>query len=140
MLFREFQIEHIEYITPHSVQTEEYKWLLTPGIGSTLLQGVAVSAWADGRCLAAAGIVPMHRGVGQAWMLLSAFAGAYSVPIMLHTRKVLDASTHKRVECTTHPNETSKRFASLLGFEHEAVLEAYGVNGEDMDLWKRIKR
>jgi hypothetical protein len=139
MLFRQLKLEHIQYITPHSVQTEEYKWLLTPGLGSVLLDGVAVSAWADGRCVAAAGIVPQHKGRGEAWMLLSAFAGQYAVPIVRHTRAVLDRSEHKRVECTTQVNDLGFRFATLLGFTLEATLEAAGVNGEDMYLWKRIK-
>lgn len=139
MLFREFKLEHINYITPHSVQTEEYKWLLTPGIGAVLLDGVAVSGWADGRCIGAAGIVPVHKGRGEAWMLLSEYANQYVLPIVRQTRAVLDRTELKRVDCTTQINSLGAKLAKLLGFTLETSLEAYGVNGEDMYLWKRVK-
>lgn len=140
MLFREFKLEHIQYITPHSVQTEEYKWLLTPGIGAALLDGVAVSGWADGRCVGAAGIVSLHKGRGEAWMLLSAHAGRHKLEIIRQTRAVLDRTEHKRVDCTTQISDTGFKLARLLGFTLEATLEAYGMNGEDMYLWKRVRR
>jgi len=140
VLFREFKLEHIQYITPHSVQTEEYKWLLTPGVGSLLLTGVAVSGWADGRCVGAAGIVPVHQGRGEAWMILSEYARDHVHAIVKQTRKVLDESEFKRVDCTTQVNVIGNKIAKVLGFELEARLEAYGVNSEDMHLWKRVKR
>src|SRR5690242_16397977 len=97
LMFREFRVEHIKYIIPHSVQTEEYKWLVTPGIASQLLDGVAVSGWADGRCLGAAGIYPQHKGLGQCWMILSAHAKDHFRGIVKQTRMVLDRTDHKRV-------------------------------------------
>jgi hypothetical protein len=73
-------------------------------------------------------------------MLLSEYAKEHIIPIIRETRKVLDATTHKRVDCTTQVSDLGAKLARMLGFTLETALEAYGLNGEDMHLWKRVKR
>jgi hypothetical protein len=132
----------LEYIRPSAVQTEELKWLLMPEASGVLMAGPALSVWQSGKCLGAAGVVPVWKGRAEAWAV---FADGAGFPVMRACVKsmsrVLNDQTYRRIDMLVRKgNGTGHTLARLLNFEYECTLEAYHVTGDDMYMYKRIKK
>lgn len=90
--------------------------------------------------VAAAGILPVWKGRGLAWALISADAGPHMREITLATLEALDACRCTRVELYAKPGfHAAFRWARMLGFEFEAILEGADPSGGDMAIFKRIR-
>lgn len=133
--------EHIKLIKPADVQSSEYIGLLTPEAAAIIENNLSFSAWRGGVCLGAGGVAKAWPTRGEAWLLLGADARPYMRPILRFLRTALDNHPCKRIEMTVlKGNATGHKFADLLGFEEEAVLEAYHPNGDDVVMYKRIRK
>ncbi len=134
--------QHFEYLIPCKEQSAEYRALWKPGHLDTLLQGVALSAWASGTCLGAAGVLmpPEWPNRGEAWTLLTPAASAYILPIVRRMRFVLSQITVTRVDMlVADGNGNGHALAKLCGFQYEAKLEKYHSTGVDAHMYKRIR-
>lgn len=140
--FVPFHPRHLTYIKPHTVQTDEMAWLLAPDAVETLVSGPALSVWQSGVCLGAAGVVPAWKGRAEAW---SIFADCVSYRVLRASirtmNNVLDVQNFKRIDMLVRQgNLHGHVIAKLTGFEFECKLEAYHLSGDDMFMYKRIKR
>lgn len=141
LTFEPFRPGHLKYINPEAVQTEDYRYLMTAEAAGAIDTGPAISAWASGTCLGAAGIVLQHSERGEAWMVLSGRCKPYLKPILRQIRYALDSMTLRRIDMScVATNRAGIAIARVLKFEFEARLEAFHMTGEDMLLFKRIRR
>lgn len=140
--FRKCYPEHIQCILVQDVQTHEQAGLLTPDAMSVLQSNVALSAWAGGRCLGAAGLINLWPGRALAWALLSKHVGPYMLPITRHVRFVTDTYPARRIEMVvSHEFKQGHRWACALGFslETQRGMRKYMPDGSDGDLYAKVK-
>lgn len=140
--FRPFRLGHLKYLVPADTQSDEYDFVVRSGYGDMLCNAYAYSAWADDMfCVAAGGIVFQSPGRGEAWYLFSPSAARHMRGIIGKSLDVLTHTNFRRVDMTVKVgNEAGDRLATMLGFEKEAVLEAWHPDGGDMTMYKRVKR
>lgn len=113
---------------------------MEPDVAEAFASGFALSAWASGTCLGAAGVFPHWPGRGEAWALMSPAVGAYLLPCVRMIRTVLDNQPQRRIDMAVlRSNKAGHKLAKLAGFEFESWAEAYHVTGEDMAVYKRIR-
>jgi hypothetical protein len=137
--FRPLQPDHLIYIRPQAVQTDELARVLSPGNVEAMLSGPALSAWADGLCVAAAGINRPWEGRGEAWAFLGKEACFHILPLVRKMRFVLSCERIRRIDMSVRGSNTcGKKLAILCGFEFETVLEAFDPSGDDIWIYKRI--
>ncbi len=110
--------------------------------GETMARGHC--AWtcvnADFDAVAAAGILPMWPGRGLAWALISEDAGPHMREVTKATIAALDCCPCRRVELYVRLGfHQAFRWAKILGFEFEAVLEEADPHGGDMAIFKRVR-
>jgi hypothetical protein len=116
--------------------------MLDPGYGAALaMAGEAYSAVVDGQIVGSCGIVPVHAGLANAWALLSDCGSRRFLRIHKAVARFLDGQRFRRVQTTVRSDfAAGHRWALALGFEAEARLEAWGPEGDDYHLYKRIRR
>lgn len=125
------------------LQEDQSHLVLTPAHAE--VYGKGHCAWtcvdASGKPVGCAGILPVWNDRGICWALLSRNVGRHMAEITRRTIEALDACPYKRLELYARPGfHQSFRWAKVLGFEFEALLEAADPTGGPMALFKRIKR
>jgi hypothetical protein len=116
--------------------------MLDPDYGAELAAaGEAYSALMDGCVLASCGIVPVHPGLANAWALLSACGPDRFLRIHKAVARFLKRQPFRRVQTTVRSDfAAGHRWARALGFTAEARLEAWGPEGDDYHIYKRVRR
>ena len=140
--FEPCKVQHFDYIIPLSVQSDEYRRLWTAGYLDALLAGLALSAWASGTCLGAAGVIspPAWGSRGEAWSMLTGVAAPHLLPIVRKIRHVVSQLPYERIDMlVADGNENGHSLARLCGFAYEARLEKYHPSGRDAHMYKRIR-
>lgn len=96
----------------------------------------------EGEILCCAGIIPYWEGVGEAWFVIPDDIDKAKVRICSTVKRYLDnvLDTHyRRIQATARAdNEKAIRFLEWLGFKREALLEKYGIEGDDYYLYARL--
>ena len=137
--FRPFHIGHLSYVRPLDVQTGEFRAGYDPTEVEAMYSGPALSAWAGGLCLGAAGINKPYQGRGECWALFRAEACPYMLSIVRKMRLVLDSEKLRRIDMMVRAtNPRGHKLAACLGFVHEATLEAFHPTGDDVFIYKRV--
>lgn len=142
--FTPAKLGHFQYIKIPSAQSDEFKAFSMPGYLEGLLgSGLAFTGWRSGVCLGAAGIIKLpgwpHRG--ECWTLISDDAQPYLLPIVRFIRFMVQTVPEKRLDMLVRAgNPKGEKLAKLAGFEYEATLECYHPLGDDVHMYKRIKR
>lgn len=125
---------------------------LQPWQRDTILTEAHANSFAKGECawtclnvenepVACAGILPIWHNRGLAWALLGEDVGPYMREVTRNTKAALDQCPYRRIELYARPDfPESIRWARMLGFEYEAMLDSADPSGGDMALFKRIKR
>ena len=110
----------------------------------TMLQeGMAFTAIDNGHLIAAAGIFPIWKGVGEAWFLGASRVGRYQIRIGKLVRKgllqVAEEQGMWRVQAVMRSDWPElKRWAKFLGMEHEGTMRQYGANRLDYERYARL--
>ena len=118
-----------------------YPWLDTPGhpaaskIAMAYREGPAYSGLLDGALLGSAGVLIPWRGLGVAWAVISPLGRQH--PVMVHRtvvralRRIIDEHGLRRVEATVLADTAlHARWVEAMGFEREAIMPAWGPEGE----------
>lgn len=101
--------------------------------------------WDGDKVIAICGVVKIHEGVGEIWLILEndkkgdVFAIARNLKRL--TDRVFDISPFHRFQSRAPvDNKISNRFLNFLGFEKEGILKQYGLNREDYSVYGRVKK
>lgn len=105
--------------------------------------GPSFTALLHGRPLLCFGVIPIWRGVAEAWMMPDKDIGIVTQPLCRVARQFFDWS-----ECTMQlwriqiivrsSNVRAIKWAKFLYFQEEAVMDRYGPTGEDHILMRRL--
>lgn len=103
---------------------------------------MAFTAIATGHLVAAAGIIPLWEGVGEAWFLGASRLGKHQRSVLRLVRKglvrVADEQGLWRVQAVMRSDWPElARWARFLGMKHEGTMRKYGANKLDYERYAR---
>ena len=106
--------------------------------------GLSWSAEVDGRIVASAGLVPLWKGVVEAWMISSDDIGRHQVKVARQIRTMFDDVMRQRGLYRAQANIHHKfdraiRLAEWLGFENEGLMRRFGIEGADYFRYAKVK-
>ena len=95
----------------------------------------------DGTPVAIVGVVVVHPGRAQVWTMLAQNAGQHMLGLTRAIKKLLKGfADYDRVEATVRTDfAPGHRWARLVGFERECTMRCFGPDGQDYDLYARVK-
>jgi hypothetical protein len=115
------------------VQDDEY-------IQALISAGPAYALMVGDETMIMAGVSVFWQGRGFGWATVSRNAGPYMRRITGAVRKFLDTSGIKRIETAVDCRfDAGHRWADLLGFTYEGTMKAWGPQGNDFDMYARVK-
>jgi hypothetical protein len=106
--------------------------------------GLGYTLMVDDRIIAAAGVVRLLPGSGEAWALVTPLIHRYPIAFFRAVREslesiILELKLH-RVQSTVKVNDKrSVKFLIKLGFEIEGLLRKYSPDGLDHFIMGRVK-
>lgn len=108
-------------------------------IQSLAAYGNAYTALWDGEPLCCAGVTDFGDGRGYAWALFSEDSGKHFVRLCRSIRRYLELCTFRRIEATIDCRfAEALRLATMMGFEVEGTMRAYGRDGADHYMVGRV--
>jgi RimJ/RimL family protein N-acetyltransferase len=139
-----FAPEHLAAIAPGPFDAVAVEGFDLRAMAEARVQlGPAWSALSGARVLGCAGIVPLWRGVGAAWLLGGDELRRH--PLALHRAvarglpRAMRGLGLRRLQISVHENfAASLRWVERLGFRHEGAMPAYGPNGDTYIRYARI--
>lgn len=110
---------------------------MTPDYCQALASGgPAFSAWVGPDLIAAAGVLHFWPGRAQVWAMMSWMLPQYGGLIHRHVKRYIQRHPVARLECVIDPRfPKSEDWAKRLGFRYESTMRAYGLHGQDMDMY-----
>ncbi len=135
--FERGRAAHTTFIEPQQGQEFDRAFLLGRDAWIAVERSVAISGWADGRCVGIAGLIDQPDGSALVWALLSKYAGPYMLPVTRKVRRVIEAYPRTNIEATcvaSYPER--ERWLEVLGFvkyDSGVYSEAYQ---RDVDLYR----
>lgn len=108
------------------------------------IEGMSWSAEVDGKIIASAGLVPLWKGVAEAWMMSSDDIGRHQIKIGRQLRVRFDEvmwhrGIHRAQANIHHKFEKAIRLAEWLGFESEGLMRRFGIEGADYIRFAKVK-
>lgn len=105
--------------------------------------GIGYTIEAPEGLVASGGIIPLWKGVGEAWVVTSDLVAIYPVFFAKTTwRKLyemINSNGIERVQTTIHKDHfVSQRWAERMGFQNEGLMRKY-LGGEDYYRYALIK-
>jgi hypothetical protein len=139
MTVEPFKPEHLDEIDlqPGQASWREYR---RPEYAAELARHTAVTARAEGRIVACAGVVPVDAEGGMVWALVARDAGRYFLRFRGMVRRLLEVSGKKRFFANTECEfDAGCRWLELLGFTRQPdLLPAFGPDGRDHYLYEKV--
>jgi hypothetical protein len=94
----------------------------------------------NGYLVAAAGILPIWKGVGEAWLLGANRLGKHKIRVAKEVRKglhrIADEQGMWRIQAAMRSDWPElARWARFLGMKHEGTMKKFGANGLDYERW-----
>lgn len=107
------------------------------------LPGHGFSLVKNGHLIASAGVYPVWKGLGEAWVIPSDLIKPHRRQLVTYVREYLDRlfeeNDYRRVQATVREDfDAGHRFIKFFGFQREAVLRAYGPDGADHVQYARL--
>lgn len=132
--------EHLRLIEPQEGSWKNQLVYANQEMSEVFDNNFSLSAWANNRCIAAAGLIGLYPHYAIAWAFVSVKAGVHMLAIVRKVRSVLDAQAYRRIEMRVRYDfEKGHKFAILCGFKEEAhLMRKSGFYGEDETLYARV--
>lgn len=140
--FRPYKAGHLRYVIPQAAQKAEHAKLVTQEDALEASSLVGISAWQDGVCLGAAGVLPVWKERAYAWALLSVYAAPHLMAITRKVRYVVQTFPANRVEMVVRTEfKEGHRWARVLGFRQETPdgMPGYFEDGGSATLYARVR-
>lgn len=135
-----FHFQHLTYIKPNAVQTEEWETLVASDAERHLSTGPAMSLFQSGVCLGAAGLVCHWKGRAEAWAIFADRVGVAPMRQAVRTmRSVISSAGFHRIDMAVRKeNIHGHVLARAVGLPFETILEKYFPDGQDAYIYARI--
>jgi hypothetical protein len=132
VIVRPFAPYHIDLLRAQGVQGAQVGEVSLVPDGTTIKPyGQAVTAFDGDTVILCGGIIPIFKGHGQCWALLSVQAGRHMTWLHYATKRFISIDHWNRLEATVEMGfEGGCRWVELLGFRFEGRMPKYGPNGE----------
>lgn len=135
-----FEPEHLDLIEFQRHQQFVMDVANAQEIGAVLMACESYSYIHEGVCYALAGLMVPVPWRAMAWTLLSKDAGKFMLYLTRNIRQFLDEQPYQRIELISYASfKPSMRWAEMLGFRIEGLMEKYFPTGEDGLMYARIK-
>lgn len=132
----------VENLLPFHLQELAGRGLIIPGGTNICIPGLSF-AYSNGSTIGAAGVMPMWRGVGHIWTLITPALREHRFFFHKESKKLLKAVEasgffHRLQAVVMGNHETGHAWALRLGFKFEGIMQAYGANKEDFTLYSKV--
>jgi hypothetical protein len=112
-------------------------------IAKKFTRGIAYTIEAPEGLVASGGVIPLWKGVGEAWVVTSDLVEKYPIffakTVWRKLHEILDVNGIERVQTTIHRDHmVSQRWAERMGFENEGLMRRF-LGGEDYYRYALIK-
>lgn len=107
------------------------------------MSGPAYTAKKEDIIIGAAGIMPMTKGVGSAWLLATPYINNYPLETARTVRRIFKGLSikmrlHRVQTVALQDSSLDCRWLEWLGFQRECMMEAYGPNKENFYLYRKL--
>ena len=112
-------------------------------IAKKFTKGIAYTIEAPEGLVASGGVIPLWKGVGEAWVVTSELVETYPVlfakTVWRKLLEIISANGIERIQTTIHKDHiVSQRWVERMGFENEGLMKKY-LGGEDYYRYALIK-
>jgi len=104
-------------------------------VAKRFTKGIAYTIEVPEGLVASGGVIPLWKGVGEAWVVTSELVETYPIlfakTVWEKLYEIINANGIERVQTTIHKDHIiSQRWAERMGFENEGLMRKY-LGGED---------
>lgn len=105
-------------------------------------QSIGRAGRLDGDIIAVCGITRVTEYLGEGWAYFSDDLPKGAISVIREIKKFInDQKQFRRIQCTVDIYNTKAiRFAEVLGFKFESILQSYGPEGHDHAMFTIINR
>lgn len=105
-------------------------------------QSIGRAGRLDGVIIAICGITKVTDYLGEGWAYFSPSLPKNAIKVIKEIKNFLHSQKHiRRIQCTVDIYNTKAiRFAEVLGFKPESILQSYGPDGHDHIMFTIINR
>ncbi|GAH46646.1 unnamed protein product [marine sediment metagenome] len=112
-------------------------------VAKKFAKGIAYTIEVPEGLVASGGVLPLWKGVGEAWVVTSELVETYPIlfakTVWKKLYEIINANGIERVQTTIHKDHViSQRWAERMGFENEGLMKKY-LGGEDYYRYALIK-
>ena len=112
-------------------------------IAKRFAQGTAYTIEATEGLVASGGVIPLWKGVGEAWVVTSSLVDIYPIlfakTVWRKLYEIVNSNGIERVQTTIHKDHiVSQRWAERMGFENEGLMRKF-LGGEDYYRYALVK-
>ena len=127
--------ESQSYFKDYLIEHPEYKQIACK-------QSIGRTGRLDGVIIGICGIIKITDYLGEGWAYFSTDLNKVPIRVIKEIRKFLKAQKHiRRIQCTVDVyNANAIKFAEILGFKYEGILQSYGPDGHDHAMFTIINR
>lgn len=102
--------------------------------------GESYSLLVDGKVIGCGGVYDLSMNRAYAWALVSKDAGKHLLQATKAVKLYLDDKYYRRIETAVMINfGAGHRWVKMLGFEREGTMKKWGDDGNDYDMYARVK-
>jgi hypothetical protein len=141
MVIVPYQPEHLERLLLQPSQAYMRPYLSDPEYKRALkVEGKSFTAISGENILACAGVMPIWKGRGEAWALMTLDFKHDFLAFHYAAKRFLNIVDMTRVEAHVDVGfDCAKRWVERLGFEFEGKMRAYTPDGRDCLRYARVK-
>ena len=140
MIHMPFHPEHLSMIDLQPHQQFVMDVSNAQDIGKLLMMCESYSFIHENICYAITGLLAPVPWRATVWSLLSKDAGKHFLYIHKTLKRMLDEKPYQRIEMISYASfKPSMRWAEMLGFRLEGLMQKYFPTGEDGLMYARIK-
>ncbi len=136
-----FEPDHLTRLLLQPSQANMQAFMTDPEYAEQLrAAGPAYSLVVGDEVFACAGLIPQWENRAVAWALVASEAGRHFRAIHQAVLRTFELHPFRRIETAVLQDfEQGHRWVRMLGFEREGLMRAYSPDGQDYDLYARVR-
>lgn len=141
IIVQQLRPEHAKAIGIQKAQMSVGTLLKTDGYVESLIStGPAYACLVGDKVIAMAGVSMFWNGRGHGWATIADNGRPYLKAITKEVMNFLKFTSISRIETAVDCRfDAGHKWAQMLGFQKEGTMRSWGPNGENYDLYSRVK-